>query len=138
MLKKIIKFAFFLCFFVSVAFNLLSSHKQIQSLYRKYGKGASSFLGAKFAGLKPFLKNSQRIGYLTDQSLDEKIAAAEFAQAQYVLAPIILDFNNPNLRFVLVNASSLSQSLELIKQHHLKPLKGNQFNILLTQNPDFP
>ncbi len=138
MIRKILKISFFICFFVSAALNLAKSQEQIQKFHQKYEGGASPFLGMKFSGLNPFLKNSARIGYLTDSSLDETTAAAEFAQAQYVLAPIILEFNNPDLRFVLVNGSSLEQSLELVRQNGLKPIKGNQFQILLTQNPQFP
>jgi len=138
MIRKILKISFFVCFFASVALNLAKSQEQLQKFHNKYGGSASPFLGIKFLGLNPFLKNAVRIGYLTDSSLDETTAAAEFAQAQYVLAPIILEFNNPDLRFVLVNGSSIEQSLKLIRQNGLKPLKGNQFQILLTQNPKFP
>jgi len=138
MFKKIIKISLFLCFFAALIVNLIKSHQEISTLYKKYGSGASQFLGHKFSGLTPFLENSQRIGYLTDLSLDDRIAAAEFAQAQYVLAPIILEFGNPNLKFVLVNGSSLNRSLQLVKDQQLQALKKNTFNILLTHNPKVP
>lgn len=138
MIKKILKISFFICFFASVALSFAKSQEQILKFHQKYANGAIPFLGMKFSGLNPFLKNSIRIGYLTDSSLDETTAAAEFAQAQYILAPIILEFNNPDLRFVLVNGSSFEQSLELIRQNGLNPIKGNQFQIILTQNPKFP
>ncbi len=89
----------------------------------------------KYAGISEFIKGQRRIGYLTEQSLDNIAAAFEFAQAQYALAPVILDFNNPNLEFVIISTASTQAALEMIRTARLEPVATNKLQVLLTKNP---
>jgi glutaredoxin len=91
------------------------------------------FVGAKFSGLDKILKDVPRVGYYTDKNLDKKAPAAQFAQAQYVLAPIVLDLNYDKHTFVLFDCSTEEKAMDKIKELGFKPLKRNPFGIILAR-----
>ena len=95
------------------------------------------FAGIKFAGLGEVLKNEPRVGYITDLNLEEDGNLAEYSQAQYMLAPVILEINNAKTRFLIVNSSSDAAAFEQLQSLGLQPLKRNQFGVILAQNPAF-
>ena len=94
------------------------------------------FHGIKFSGLKEILGNTEYIGYYTDKDLDNTQDAMQFAQAQYVLAPTILDFNNTNHQFILFDCSSETVALNKIQEIKAIPIRKNQFGIILARNPE--
>lgn len=91
------------------------------------------FWGRQFEGLDGIVKDLAYLGYLTDKDLDEQLPAMQFSQAQYTLAPVILDLNNPRRPLVLIDASSETAALDLIREHGLRPLKRNRFGIMLAE-----
>jgi hypothetical protein len=93
------------------------------------------FGGIKFAGLHEILKNETRVGYLTDLSIDDTGNLAEYQQAQLMLAPSVLEINNPNTKFLIVNCSSDTVAYQKLKELGIQPLKRNQFGIILAFNP---
>lgn len=95
------------------------------------------FLGYKFLGLQEILVGHERIGYLTDKDMDERVAAMEFAQAEYALAPVTLDLNNPAYEYILLNFSHPAPALAKVKELGLVVWKQNQFGVILAKNPQF-
>ncbi|MFA5059162.1 MAG: hypothetical protein WC676_00845 [Candidatus Omnitrophota bacterium] len=93
----------------------------------------AQFLGYKFAGLEETLRDVRYIGYYSDKSLDDRVFAAQFAQAQYILTPAILDFNNTDHDFILFDCSTEDIAMRKIKQIGAVPLKKNQFGIILAR-----
>ncbi len=89
------------------------------------------FLGMKFAGLDKILGGVTRIGYYTDRDLSKNSEAAQFSQAQYILAPAILDPYNLNHAFTLFDCSSQEKCQEKIRASNAIPLKKNQFGVIL-------
>ena len=89
------------------------------------------FAGIKFSGLENVLKQETRIGYITDQNLNEPAPLAEYEQAQYVLAPAILEINNTTARFLIVNCSSDAAALRMLKDIGARPLTHNNFGVIL-------
>ena len=75
------------------------------------------------------------VGYYTDKSLDVNQNAAEFAQAQYVLAPTILDLNNLNHEYILLDCSAEDIAFEKIKEIHAIPFKKRLGLILAKRLP---
>jgi hypothetical protein len=93
------------------------------------------FAGIKFAGLGDVLKNETRVGYITDLTIEDSGNLAEYSQAQYMLAPVILELNNAQTPFLIVNCSSDAVAFEKLKSLGLQPLKRNQFGVILARNP---
>ncbi|MDP2653015.1 MAG: hypothetical protein Q8Q08_03180 [Candidatus Omnitrophota bacterium] len=91
--------------------------------------------GNKFLGLNDFIPGASRIGYYTDKNLDINEHAMQFSQAQYVLAPIILDLNNTGHKFVIFDCSSEDVAMVRIREFQLVPFKRNPFGIILAVNP---
>ena len=96
------------------------------------------FYGLKFSGLAEILSQETHVGYLTDRNMDDTAAAMQFSQGQYLLAPIIFDFQNANHRYVVIDCSTDEASQDIIHKNNLRPLKKNHFGIYLTENPKAP
>jgi hypothetical protein len=94
-----------------------------------------AFAGIKFAGLNEILQHETHIGYITDLNIDEDKNLAEFEQAQYMLAPAILELNNAKTRFLIVNCSNDEAAFQKLKEIGAQPLKRNPYGIILAQNP---
>ena len=77
------------------------------------------------------------IGYYTDKDLNQKQPAMQFAQAQLVLAPAILDtdINNPRHQFILFDCTTEKKALQKIQALGLIPLKRNNRGIILAKRP---
>lgn len=118
-----------------VVLNTFSLYKEIRVLGQIRQRVPFIFMGNKFLGLEGILKNAERIGYYTDKDLDVNQPALQFAQAQYVLAPIILELNNPNHLFILFDCTTEETAMKKIQEAGLKPIKKNQFGIILAGNP---
>ena len=73
------------------------------------------------------------VGYFTDrdQNLDE--TAAEFAQAQYAIAPTILDMNYQKHELILLDCTDETVAMAKVKELGAIPLKRNKFGIILAK-----
>ena len=91
------------------------------------------FAGFKFNGLDKFLAEADKIGYYTDRDPDDKKTMAQFSQAQYTLAPIILEFNNTDHQFIVFDCSSENIALEKIRETNAVALKKNAYGIILAR-----
>ena len=86
------------------------------------------FLGFKFLGLEKVLSHVPYIGYYTDKNMNIKQNSAQFSEAQYLLAPTILDFNNTDHEFILFDCTSEKAAMQKIKEIHAVPLKRATFS----------
>ena len=93
------------------------------------------FLGFKFSGLDDILKNETHIGYITDYDLKQTAPLAEYEQAQYTLAPVTLDINNPDHRFFIINCSSDAMAAKKLQELGAQPIRRNNFGIILAFRP---
>ncbi len=73
-------------------------------------------VGQEFYGLDKILKNIPTIGYYTDKDLTRADNNARFSQAQYVIAPTILDINNTTHEFTLFDCRSENIAMNTIKE----------------------
>ena len=92
-------------------------------------------LGDQFKGLETVFNNQRTVGYYTDKNLDNPLAVAQFEQAQYILAPTILDLNHTNYPFVLLDCTTAEAALNKIKEFKLQAVKANNMGIVLAVNP---
>lgn len=95
----------------------------------------SSFLGDQFKEIAPLINHLRRAGYYTDKDLEDRRAIAQFEQAQYILAPTILDLNNTQYPLVIFDCSTPQVALQKINELGLKPLSMNNLGVILALNP---
>ena len=101
--------------------------------YRQYVD--QQLIGYKFSGLDEFLKGVEIIGYYTGTNLKEEEEERSFIQAQYMLAPILIEFNNLNHEYILFVCKDESLSWIKIKELGLEPLRRNKYGIILAKHP---
>ena len=128
-------FLFLPVLLIALASNILSSLYEVTKMKKIRAKIPYVFMGYKFSGLKDILGDQQFLGYYTDKSLDERLPALQFAQAQYILAPIILDFNNTEYEYILFDCSQGEVAQKKIHELGVIPIRKNQFGIILAHNP---
>jgi hypothetical protein len=126
---------FLICALLIIAFNTFNLHKEITALSKIRRQVPYRFMGNKFTGLREILGNVKYVGYYTDKNLDENQPAMQFAQAQYTMAPIILELNNTSHTYTLFDCSSEDIAMKKIQETGLAPIKRNQFGIFLAGQP---
>lgn len=92
-----------------------------------------NFGGSQFAGLGAFLGSESHVGYITDRKPTDDATIARYEQAQYMLAPVVLDLNNTGHKLLIFDCSSDEAALYKMKLAGAVPLKRNQFGIILGQ-----
>lgn len=130
------KIIFVLALLFVVMVNLAESFTDILDVYSQRRNNPFFFSGYRFTGLEKTFKNVKYAGYYTDKDLDESPAAANFAQAQYILAPTILDLNAANHEFILFDCSRQEIARQKIEELKYIPLKRNKFGVILARKND--
>ncbi len=122
---------FILVMALSLLMNLPSLNKEIKqvSLLRKHLP--YTLAGNKFTGLERIFKNVEMVGYYTDKSMDTNRYAMQFSQAQYALAPTILDLNNTDYSLILFDCTSPQVAINKMKEVGAIPLIKNPYGIIL-------
>ena len=92
-------------------------------------------LGFKFMGLEKVLANQPYAGYYTDKNMENPLAIAQFEQAQYMLAPTVLDLNNTGHPLVFFDCTSPAAGMAKIKELGLQPVSASNTGIILAYNP---
>lgn len=92
-------------------------------------------LSEQFTGLQGAFKNVPRAGYYSDKNMDIPVAIAQFEQAQFVLAPTVLELNNTNLPLIIFDCTSAQVALDKIKELKLTPISASSTGIILAINP---
>lgn len=98
---------------------------------------AFAFAGQKFEPLAPFLKGQKYAGYYTDANVNEGHNLLELLQAQYTLAPVIVDPENINRRYVIVNTVDIPRAIEKFKAMGTTLVATTPYGIFLVERPEF-
>ncbi len=128
-----LKGIFLCCVIASIIFNAFYLFKETAALSKSRKENPFFFSGSKFEGLGEILKSTGHVGYYTDKDFSNNQHVSQFAQAQYVLAPIVLDLNSTQRRFVLFDCTSEEIAFAKIKEIGYLPLKKNQYGIILAE-----
>ena len=129
------KITFFICLILAAAFNLLTSYGQAIFQLQDRTTIPLHSLGFQFMGLEKVFKDVRTVGYYTDKDLDSPLAIAQFEQAQYMLAPTVLDLNHTEYHWIILDCTSPQVAMETIKRLGLTPLKTRN-GIILAFNPN--
>jgi hypothetical protein len=130
-----LKVLFYCCVLLFCAFNLYRGYAQAVSQINDHTTIPLHSLGYPFMGLENMFKGVRTVGYYTDKNLDNPLAVAQFEQAQYMLAPTVLDLNHTQWRWVIFDCTSPGTAINLIKLFGFVPLKINH-GIILALNPN--
>lgn len=118
-----------------IAVNIRDYHRTFSQTRQKRQDAPYTFLGIQFSGLQDILTGTETIGYLTDKDLNAQQHAMQFAQAQFMLAPVILDTNFSGHEYILLDCSRPDITWAFINKFRLQPLRRNQFGVVLARNP---
>lgn len=132
---RILKNIFFACLILGTGFNLLTAYIQATSQLRDRTTIPLHSLGFQFLGLENVFKDVRTVGYYTDKDLNIPLAIAQFEQAQYMLAPTVLDLNHTQYHWVIFDCTSPQVAIDNIKRLGLTPLKAHN-GIILAYNPN--
>ena len=92
--------------------------------------------GAQFADFKEKIKGEQIVGYMTNRDSSPEKNDQEFLMAQYMLAPTVLDFNNSNHKFLILDYTSPIFLAYEIKEINARRVYDNKFDkVLAVRNP---
>ena len=120
-------------FFLAIVLNGIPFLKYIHAFKRLREKRPYFFIGDKFSGLGRLFRGVKYVGYYTDKNLDVNRHAAQFAQAQYALAPTILDLNNTNHELIIFDCTSELMAWARIKEIQAVPIKRNNLGIIVAR-----
>ena len=115
--------------------NITDYYQEYSRLRQKRQNGPYPFLGLQFSGLQDILQGTETIGYVTDKDLNVQQNAMQFAQAQFMLAPVVLDIDFTGHEYILLDCSRPEITWNLINKFRLLPLRRNPFGIVLARNP---
>ncbi|MFA5087549.1 MAG: hypothetical protein WC552_00780 [Candidatus Omnitrophota bacterium] len=116
-----------------VSRNIFNLSKEFIAVTQARESSPYIFYGHQFAGLDDIFRDVEYVGYYTDKDLDVRKNAAQYAQAQYVLAPVVLDKDYEKYEFVLLDCSSEEKAWEKIRELKLMPIKKNRAGIILAR-----
>lgn len=128
-----LKRIFIVLLFIAAAFNFLQAYVQALGQLQDRTTVPLHSLSYQFMGLESVFKNVPVVGYFTDKNLNNTLAIAQFEQAQYILAPTVLDLNQTKYHWVIFDCTSPQVALDAIKHFGFTPLKINH-GIILAYN----
>lgn len=130
------KIIFYICVLLSCFFSLSLDYARALSQLKDRTTVPLHSLGIQFMGLENVFKGVRTVGYYTDKDLENPLAIAQFEQAQYMLAPTVLDLNHTGYHWVIFDCTNPRTALEMIKVLGFMPLKINKQGIILAFNPE--
>jgi hypothetical protein len=130
-----LKIIFFICLSLAAVCDLITAYSQAIAQFQDRTTIPLHSLGFQFMGLDNVFKGVRTVGYFTDKDLSNTLALAQFEQAQYMLAPTVLDLNHTQYHWVIFDCTSPDKAMEAIKNLGLTPLKENR-GIILAFNPN--
>ena len=130
-----LKKAFWCLIALLVAVNIVQTSVQLAAIYPVRKPAAFNFSGDRFNGLQLLLKSEKYIGYYTDQNIDDTGPIMELLQAQYTVVPLILDVNNIDHRYIIVNCADIPAAIEKFKRLGARPVTPNNGGLFLVERP---
>ena len=132
---KKLKFIFLIALVLVAVFNLCQAYTQAIRQLQDSTTSPLHSLGFQFMGLENIFKGVHTVGYYTDKDLGNRLAIAQFEQAQYMLVPTVLDLNNTQYRWVIFDCTSAQAALGAIQRLGFTPMKIRN-GIILAYNPN--
>ena len=126
-----LRMAFFILSFILVFLNFISL-LQIYPLTLTANQSRKNYEpGMEFADFKEKLSGVKRVGFLTNKDMSPERNDGQFLAAQGTLAPIILDLNNPNHSWIILDCIHLIPAYLKMKEIDATPVYTNKFGKIL-------
>jgi len=97
-------------------------------------KGISEYLapGTEFMDFNPLLRGVKHAGFMTNKAMSPERNDGQFLAAQYILAPVILDFNASH-QFLLFDYTDLMSAYREIQRLKTQPVYINKYGKILVE-----
>jgi hypothetical protein len=117
------------------ALNITQTAGNLASIYPRKRPAAFNFSGDRLKGLGDALRSEKYVGYYTDRNIDDNRPMMELLQAQHAIIPLILDPQNIDHRYVIVNCADMPAAVEKFKALGARPVSANRGGIFLVERP---
>lgn len=104
---------------------------EMSRIHSYYKLGYIQHIGHRFSGLKEQLKDAQTIGFYSDLDLNDTEGSKLLSQAQYRLAPIIVDYKNLNHPYVMFICSKPEVAFKKLNEMNLQPFISNKYGVII-------
>jgi len=118
---------------LAVLIGAVNTVRELITLSEQRAARPYFFGGEQFAPIKPAIKNERAIGFMTDRDINKDTVSMRFTQAQFTLAPTILDLNNPEHRFLILDFEDRQKAFAAAKQANARPLKISPEGIIFAE-----
>ncbi|OGX08946.1 MAG: hypothetical protein A2Z88_07585 [Omnitrophica WOR_2 bacterium GWA2_47_8] len=119
-----------------VFFLILVQLIYLLNLFVIFEKGKTSPVqepGYEFTELKLKLKDTGRVGFITDKDMSPEGNDGKFLEAQYILAPMVLELGNSANRFTIVDSSNLTRGLAMAENIGAVPVHVTPYGKILAE-----
>ncbi|OGX28269.1 MAG: hypothetical protein A2787_02290 [Omnitrophica WOR_2 bacterium RIFCSPHIGHO2_01_FULL_48_9] len=89
--------------------------------------------GREFADLADDLQGVEKVGFLTDKDMSPEKNDGLFLQAQYRLAPTVLDLGNAQHPLLIFDCQNVLTAFDMMKELNAAPLHVNPYFKILAE-----
>ncbi len=114
-------------------FNVIVLSQDIRRIQGFKQHLSHQIIGYQFKGLDQFIKGVPAMGYYTDGDLESKDPQKMFSQAQYLLAPTILDPDSLEYEYILMVCDDEKKAWLKAKELRAVPLRRNNHGMILAR-----
>lgn len=133
--KVNLHFFLFYALGISIAISLVQLSLRTLKEQQPQSQFGLHSLASQFVPLQGVFKNIPRAGYYTDKNLAMPLVLAQYQQAQYVLAPTVLEINNTSFPLTLFDCTSPQVAIDTMKALNLVPVSQSPTGLILAANP---
>ena len=119
---------------LTVGFILVNGFYSFVFIMTRYTKGIPDWEpGQQYADFKDKLDGVKTIGFLTNRTVRPEKGSEEFLQAQYMLAPVVLDLGGKEHEFTLLDFTEDVFIFYTLKKIQANPFHDNAYNKVLAR-----
>lgn len=118
---------------IIICLNIHSTYQTLKTIEEKKEFIPMLFRGSYFKAFQADLNNIPFVGYVTDQNINHPKANEQFSQAQYMLAPTILDSSSTDYEYILIAHRISNISPETLIKLNVLPVRVLNDKTMLTR-----
>ncbi len=134
--NKILKTLFICALSLFTILNLIKLKKVVSDIVKIKQLTNYQDIEYRFKGLENNLpKGTTYLGYFSDSDLTKSDDVKLLSQAQFVLAPVILDYTNIDHKYVLFVCNNETNAWKKMKETNTSPFLRNRYGVILGVKP---
>jgi len=122
--------------YAAIALTGLNAFYTFQDYWRSSSRNKNSIFlkpGYHFADLRNHLTGVEIAGFLTDKDTSSENNDGKFLEAQAILAPTVLDLNNPNHPLIVLDCTNMVAAFDILNQLNAEPIYVNSYGKILAK-----